>query len=330
MRDRHNRHLNYLRIAVTDRCQLSCPYCRTGLAPHLSRDQVLTFEEIVRAAKLVATQGVGRFRLTGGEPLLRRDLPGLISSLAGLPETSDLSLTTNGLLLGEAARSLADCGLKRVNISLDTLRRQRFRKLTGADALGAVMKGIEAALAADLVPLKINVVLLAGVNEDEIADFAALTFDPRLVVRFIELMPLGESRAWNRDRFLPAARVLEVLGGKGGLEPLTGNGPDRNSAGGAPGPGPARYYRYASRGIIGIIDNVSDCFCEDCNRLRLTARGILKSCLWTDGGVDLKGLFRQGVSDQEILMVIQRAVMARSVGRELDRETVYRMSEIGG
>lgn len=330
LHDRYDRHLNYLRVGVTDRCQLACPYCRSGHESHLEREELLSFEEIVRACRLVSALGINRFRLTGGEPLLRHQVADLVAALSELPETADLSLTTNGVLLAPLAGDLARAGLRRVNLSLDTLNPSRFRELTGQDSLDQVLAGMEAALAAGMEPLKINVVLLAGVNQDEILDFALLARDPRVVVRFIELMPLGETSRWNLDHLLPAKIVIDTLGRGRACEPID---PLASGPGGLTqlaGVGPARYYRVEGIGTIGVISNVSNCFCEGCNRLRLTARGLLKPCLWMEGGVDLREMFRTGATDPEIARVVEETVLSRPRRRDLGRSPGYRMSEVGG
>jgi len=282
--DRYKRPINYLRISVTDRCNLKCQYCKPledkDFLPH---KELLSFEEIIRIIKVMAKLGLRKVRLTGGEPLLRRNLSELIAQIARIPGIEDLSLTTNGILLASYARELKEAGLKRVNVSLDTLKRERFAEITQKDAFQEVWKGIESALRERLEPVKINVVSIRGFNDDEIEDLASLTFELPLHVRFIEFMPIGEN-LWEDQRVIGSEEILERLSKIAPLVPISGDLYD----------GPARRFKFEGAvGEVGVISPLSGHFCSSCNRLRLTPDGKLRSCLFSDEEVDLKAYLRK-------------------------------------
>ncbi|OGR94666.1 MAG: cyclic pyranopterin phosphate synthase MoaA [Elusimicrobia bacterium RBG_16_66_12] len=303
MTDSFARRIDYLRLSVTDRCNLRCVYCLPAQGASFSpREDVLSPAEIERLARVFAGAGISNVRLTGGEPLVRPDIVEVVERLARVPGIGDLSLSTNGVLLGALARPLARAGLRRVNISLDSLDEERFRAVTRFGRLDEVRAGIDAALAAGLSPVKLNVVVARGLNEDEVAAFAALTQSAPLHVRFIELMPMGETGFFSKERWVPLA---EILAAAGPLEPLSG-------AERPVGHGPARYYRRpGARGTVGVISALSCGFCASCNRLRLTSRGLLVPCLDGETGTDLRGPLRRGADDGELRRLLEETVRTK-------------------
>jgi cyclic pyranopterin phosphate synthase len=296
--DRFGRRITYLRVSVTDRCNLRCVYCLPASGVRwLPREEILRFEEIREVVKAGGEMGITHVRLTGGEPLVRQNLNELVRMLAGIPEITDLSLTTNGVLLGRHARALADAGLRRVNISLDTLHPERFRAITRFGTIGDVWEGISAALEVGLSPIKLNVVVMRGVNDDEIVELGRLTWDRPLHVRFIELMPMGEY--FSREKLVPAEEILVRLSSFGELEP----------AGSPAGCGPARTFAWkGAAGTVGVIGAVTQAFCAQCNRLRLTATGRLRPCLDDTAAVDLVPALRPVVDRGRLAELFQHAV----------------------
>jgi cyclic pyranopterin phosphate synthase len=317
--DSFGRSIDYLRVSVTDQCDLRCQYCRPSTLPLAQPlPNVLTNAEIVAVVRAAALLGVRKVRLTGGEPLLRHGIVELVGSLAAISGISDLSLTTNGLHLETLAPALAAAGLKRVNVSLDTLRPERFVRITGAPGLERVRRGIEAARAAGLQPVKVNAVIMRGVNDDEITDFAALTVRDGWHVRFIEVMPIGQV---NDSLLVSAAEMLAKL---------PGATPDD----GVVGFGPARGYRLpGATGTIAIISPVTDHFCRGCNRLRLTADGKLRPCLLDDGEVDLHAALHSAAAPDELAALIVQAVANKPQQHHLAQGCGPRqrtMTQIGG
>ena len=312
-----------LRISVTDRCNFRCTYCMPaeGMA-WLPRSEVLTFEEIVRVARVMVERfGIDSIRLTGGEPTVRAHLPRLVEMLAALGV--ELAMTTNGTTLRLLAKDLAAAGLTRINISCDSLRRDRFAEITKRDSLDRVLDGVDAALEAGLQPVKLNVVAMRGVNEDELIDFATFGRDKGVVVRFIEFMPLDAQQAWTNDQVLTYDDIRRTIGEVYPLEPMT-----RGSA-------PAERFRYLDgRGEIGIIASVTQSFCDSCDRVRLTAEGAFRTCLFATEEQDLRGLLRGGGSDDDIAAVIARAVAGKWAGHAINQVHFIRptksMSQIGG
>lgn len=308
--DKFCRPINYLRISVTDRCNLRCIYCMPAAGiPLYNRKEILTYEEIARLARLATSLGITKIRLTGGEPLTRQGLVDLVRMLALLPSLDDLSLTTNGTLLAGAAAALAEAGLRRVNISLDTMRSDRFSTLTRGGELKQVLAGIKRAEEVGLAPVKINTVVIRAVNDDEIGDFARRTITDGWHVRFIEIMPIGKGSPWLTSRYVSAeeirCRIEEQLGSLQPVSPVDG--------------GPARYWRIPkAQGTIGFISPVSDYFCRDCNRLRLTADGRLLPCLLADCEIELLPLLRQGGSDDQLQARFLQAITAKPQGHRLD------------
>jgi cyclic pyranopterin phosphate synthase len=310
--DTYGRRLNYLRLSVTDRCNLRCTYCMPpGGVKKLDHGQVLSLEEIARVAKVAVGLGVEKIRLTGGEPFMRRDLGVLLMALDLLRPRPDLRITTNGILLKENLPLLTRYGVSTVNISLDTLDENRFGAITGMDPetgrklFRKVWQAIEAALAAENLTVKINVVLLAGSNEDQLEDFAKLTKTLPLAVRFIEYMPVGRHTVYDDSRFISSQEVLQILKGIGDLEQL----PNR------PGDGPARRFRLAgAKGELGIISAVSSHFCATCNRLRLSAEGGLVPCLLSDAKLDLMPILRSGADDNQLINALLQAAASKPSG----------------
>ncbi len=308
-RDGHGRAINYLRVSVTDRCNLRCVYCIPSQpVVRRARQEILRYEEIVRIVEAAATLGVRKVRLTGGEPLVREGLPDLVATLAKVPGIEEISLTTNGMLLERLADPLARAGLGRVNVSLDTLRPERFARITRGGSLEQAWRGINAAERAGLNPIKLNMVVVKGLNDDELEAAARLTVNLTWNVRFIELMPIGNQGEWGPDfppaydRFLPVALMRERVAKLGTLSPARE----------ARGNGPAEIYRLeGAAGTIGFISSISRHFCAECNRLRLTADGWLRPCLLQEGEVDLRPALREGASSQAIRAIIAGAILAK-------------------
>jgi cyclic pyranopterin phosphate synthase len=287
MRDGFGRRIEYLRISVTDKCNLRCVYCmpEEGL-PWLSRRDILDYEEITAIVRVMAGMGLRRVRITGGEPLVRRDLVTLVRELAGVPGIEDIALSTNAVLLGPLARELRDAGVQRVNISLDSLRPDRVDAIARRDASHAgIFEGLAAAEAVGFDPIKINTVIMRGRNDDELEDFARITLERPWHVRFIEVMPVAENLGVSANEFVSAFEMLDSLRAIGNLEPVPGPA----------GNGPATYFRYpGARGTVGVITPMSHNYCERCNRMRLTADGKLRPCLFGDLATNLRDPLRRG------------------------------------
>lgn len=325
MKDAYHREINYLRVSVTDRCNLRCIYCMPPEGVQsLPHDDILHLEEIVTIVKAAALIGVKKVRLTGGEPLLRKGLGDLVRSITDIPGIDDIALTTNGLLLPSWVKVLKESGLNRVNISLDTLRADRYREITRNGNLDGVWRGIDAAFEYGLHPVKLNTVVIRGFNDDEVVAMAGLTLKRPLNIRFIELMPIGPSNSWTTGRFVPAEEIMSVVNNR--LGQLV---PAKISVGN----GPAQYYRLQDApGTIGFITSMSEHFCRSCNRLRLTASGSLRPCLYDGREVDLKTPLREGAGINEISDLIMRAVALKPDRHHmLDGWQDKRgMSQIGG
>ncbi|MBF0340803.1 MAG: GTP 3',8-cyclase MoaA [Magnetococcales bacterium] len=331
MEDSYGRAIRYLRVSVTDRCNLRCDYCRPAGEPLLpTHQELLTLEEIARLGRLFVDLGIDRLRLTGGEPLLRRNLIWLVRELAALPSLRELSLTTNALLLDRCATELKQAGLARVNISLDTLDPATFARITRGGELSRVLAGIEAAVGAGLKPVKINMVVMREVNDHEIPAMIDFAVQHGLVLRFIETMPVGRAGLGSAHRFVSADEIVARAchGEEKGLIPVA-----NPREGGA---GPARYFRIAgSAAEVGIISARSRHFCDTCNRMRLTSRGELVLCLGGMDQVDLKTPMRDGASDAELCEMIRQAVRNKprqhhfQVGAE-EASSLWDMSGLGG
>ncbi len=297
MLDRFQRKITRLRISVTDLCNLYCVYCKPPQGvQHMPRKEILSFEEIAMVVRCAAKLGIRSFRLTGGEPLTRRNVESLIASMSATPGVEDLAMTTNGVLLRHYARTIKDAGLMRINISLDSLREDRFRQITGGGNVRDVLDGIEAAVNVGFEQTKVNMVVMRGTNDDEIEDFARLSLDKPLEVRFIEYMAFG-CRMIEEKKFVPTAEVLDRIKKIGNLEAADAEDSCMDRPSGLSLRkmlrGPAKLYRLkGARGVLGFISPVSQPFCANCNRLRLTSDGKLRACLLSGGEVDLKSILR--------------------------------------
>jgi len=320
--DSFQRPINYLRISVTDRCNLRCIYCMPAqgieLLPH---SEILRYEEILTVAQAAVALGINKLRLTGGEPLVRSELTELVRMLSQIEGIDDIALTTNGVLLRKYATPLKEAGLKRVNVSLDTLKRDRYHHITRHGELDDVLDGIEAAKDAGLHPVKVNMVVMQGTNDDEVLDFARLTLNDGWHVRFIELMPFSTD---DHLAFVPTGEIKERLLSLGPLETcLTSHGN-----------GPAQYFRFPeAKGTVGFISPISEHFCFNCNRLRLTADGKLRPCLLSDYEMDLKNPLRNGASLEELKELIRQAVAAKPHRHHLAEGVLPKgraMRQVGG
>jgi cyclic pyranopterin phosphate synthase len=324
--DGHGRRISDLRVSVTDRCNFRCQYCMPadGL-PWLERSALLTFEEIERLVRVFASMGVDELRLTGGEPLVRRDFPQLVKMLASVPGLSDVSLTTNGYLLERDADALVAAGVNRVNVSIDSLQRDRFFHITRRDSLPQVLRGLDAlARHPSVHPIKVNAVAMRDFTEEEALPFAEFARSTAFQVRFIEFMPLDADHAWSADQVLTGEELRSIIHAVFPLEEL----PREPSA-------TARVFRFADgSGEIGFINPVSEPFCSDCNRVRLTAEGKLRTCLFSVGETDLREPLRAGASDAELASLIRDAVWRKElkhhVGEPGFRQPPRTMSAIGG
>ena len=327
LRDTFGRIADDLRISVTDRCNFRCIYCMPAAGlPWIARDEVLTFEEITRVTRiLVSDCGVRTIRLTGGEPLVRKGIEELTAMIAGLDEGLDIAMTTNGILLREKAAALKAAGLSRLNISLDTLQRDRFRNLARRDALERVLDGIRAAREAGFDRIKLNVVVMRGVNDDEVLDFARLARQEGYEVRFIEFMPLDADGIWSPESVVASREIIDAIDREFPVEPVRGERP-----------APANRYRFrdGAPGGVGVIPSVSDAFCKVCNRIRLTAEGRLRTCLFSLREHDVKALLRGGASDGEIVEFVRAAVWQKEEGHKIGQADFVKpgktMSQIGG
>jgi cyclic pyranopterin phosphate synthase len=330
MIDQYARDINYLRVSVTDRCNLRCTYCmpKEGLS-RIGHDDILRYEEILRIIRVAAGMGITKVRITGGEPLVRRGIVEFIASLGTVQEITDVSLTTNGILLKDCAEDLFAAGIRRINVSLDSLDAEKYARITRGGDLRTVLRGIRKAREAGFSPIKINIVAIKGFNDDEILEFARLTLLNPYQIRFIELMPLGSAGSENNGRYLANDFIRERIGKIGRLEPVNYKGQKSD--------GPARIYRLAGgAGEIGFISPVSRHFCHTCNRLRLTADGFLRACLLSDDEVDLKGPLRAGCSNGGIEELIRQAITRKPRQHEVFcdeghiKKCMTEMSAIGG
>jgi GTP 3',8-cyclase len=346
LNDSFNRPINYLRVSITDRCNLRCLYCMpedgVPMRPH---DEILRYEEILAVIRAAADLGISKVRITGGEPLVRLGVVDFIRSVARIPGIDDLAVTTNGMLLEQYAAEMAAAGLRRVNVSLDTLQPDKFRRMTRRGDLDKVLAGIEAAHQAGLRPVKINCVVIRDYNDDEIVDLARLALDHDWHIRFIELMPLGaEDNTCGQDTTAALAgpdlevaqpgewdKLVPVSEMRGLIETIAPLLP----ADSITGNGPARYFRFAgATGTIGFISPVTEHFCFQCNRLRLTADGRLRPCLMSDDEIDIRSLLRSGASPEELKAVLSAAIAAKPekhlLGQAKPKRRVRPMSQIGG
>jgi len=326
--DSYDRRIKNLRISITDKCNFRCVYCMPaeGL-PWLPRAEILTYEEITRLAQILTGIGVTQIRLTGGEPLVRRDVTELVRMLHGISGLESLSLTTNGVLLGKLAGPLAEAGLTRINVSLDSLVRERFAEMTRRDQLEQVLAGLETLERyPSISPIKINAVAMRGFTEAEVLDFAALARRKPYVVRWIEFMPLDADGNWERERVLTGAEIKAIL--ERDLMPLVPIDAEASST--------SRRYRFADGvGEVGFINPVSEPFCATCNRIRLTADGQLRTCLFSIDEWDLRGPMRAGASDRELADIFLEAVAHKEKKHQINEGEQFQrasrsMSQIGG
>lgn len=320
MNDNFDRTINYLRLSVTDRCNLRCRYCmpEEGIQKK-AHFQIFRNEEMLELVRAAADLGIDKVRLTGGEPLVRKGILSLVEQIKNVPGISTVVMTTNGILLEEKARLLREAGLDRINLSLDTLRADRFREITRKDLFPQVMAGLEAALSCGLSPVKINTVLMKDFNDDEIAAFGALAKEKDLEIRFIELMPVGDASPWVSRRFLSNRAVLDAL-------------PELIPSGKQHPGTPAEVYDFpGGRGRIGLINPISHKFCHQCNRIRISSEGYLLPCLHSDRKIDIRQRWGEGVSTEDIL---REAIMYKPKEHRLDlgetREAVKAMHRVGG
>jgi len=321
MKDLYQRRINYMRISVTDLCNLRCQYCmpEEGIASKKHHKQILSFEEMAEIVRVAAAIGVNKIRITGGEPLIRKDIVGFIGSISRINGINDIALTTNGLLLKVMGKELKEAGLNRLNISIDTLKPERFKEITRGGELHKVLDGIQEALRLGLKPIKLNAVVIGGFNEDEIEDLVRLTVEDDIDVRFIELMPIGEASNWAKERFISNEEIKNRIGH---MLPLEG---DPSS--------PAKYYKLPkAKGRVGFINPISSHFCGSCNRIRLTCDGKLKPCLHSNQEVDIMKVARN--NPVELKDVLEKAILLKPEKHYLytnQHEIGHRnMSEIGG
>ncbi len=323
--DSFGRIADDLRVSVTDRCNFRCTYCMPadGLT-WLPKDEILSFEELTRLLGIFVGLGVGSIKVTGGEPTVRADLPTLVSMFREVGPDLDISITTNGVLLDRLAQPLADAGVDRATVSCDSLMRHRFAEMTRRDALDKVLAGLKAAEAAGLTPIKINTVVIGGTNDEEVVDFARWARETGYEVRFIEYMPLDAQHAWERAKVVTSARILEAIDA---AFPLAAAGHDNE---------PATSYRFAdgAPGRVGVIASVTEPFCDTCNRLRLTAEGQVRACLFALEETDLRGPMRDGATDEELLALIRANVWGKWSGHRINHpdfvQPARSMSMIGG
>jgi len=326
MLDTYNRTINYLRISVTDRCNLRCRYCmpEEGIAK-LGHGEILSLEDIIRLVKVGAAIGIRKIRLTGGEPLIRRHITQLISGIHEIPEIDDIAITTNGVLFAHMAEELKTAGLDRVNFSLDTMVAEKFNFITRRDHRAEVKKAIFKALELGMEPVKINTVAIKGFNDDELLDFAKLAYDYPLHIRFIEFMPIGDLLFWNKDRMISSEEIKARIEEKYELTPTKLS----------KGSGPAVYFKLAGgQGSIGFITPMSHKFCSACNRLRMTAEGKLRGCLYDKREIDLKSALENNSSDEELKKLFLQAIALKPaehhMGEGWGKDNLRKMSQIGG
>jgi len=324
--DKFDRMLSYLRVSITDRCNLKCMYCTP---PHtqirwLSHSEILRYEEILRIIRIGVSMGISKVRITGGEPLVRKGVYDFLAELNRIPGISDISLTTNGVLLKDNLEKLRHAGIRRLNISLDTLSREKYRKITGMDAFDRVWEAMEKAAELGFAPIKINTVAMKGVNDGELIDIARISLVRPFHMRFIEYMPIGDA-GQDRGRLILAPEIMELLGEVDDIVPVNKETRD----------GPAERYRFRTGvGEIGFIRPLSHHFCAQCNRLRLTASGGLRPCLLSDRQMDIKTPLRNGASDKELEKVFLQAIQSKPVSHHLNEAQGEKvkdvMSSIGG
>jgi cyclic pyranopterin phosphate synthase len=323
--DKYNRKIEYIRISVTDRCDLKCLYCKPKDSDSLSkRRAILRFEEIARIVRCFADMGVSRIRITGGEPLVRKDIASLINQLSHINGINDLAMTTNATLLSKYAADLKEAGLKRVNISLDTLNPETFKIVCGNGELNNVLEGIREAANIGLTPVNLNTVVMRGLNDNELIDIVHFAIENRANTRFIECMPVRRIVSLSKDRFISVKEIKTLVESHFELEPA-------HSSGG----GPASYFKIKGEAIkIGFISPITQHFCGSCNRVRLTAEGILRLCLGYKDGIDLRDYIRSGISDESLKEIIVKIIQNKPQGHQFSEDKCIpieqSMSTIGG
>ncbi len=321
--DRYSRTIDYLRISITDRCNLRCIYCmpEDGIVGKAT-SEILSFEEIIRVVKVCTAIGVNKIKISGGEPLVRKGVFELLESLISLPNIKDVSLTTNGVLVKKYIKELKNAGLKRMNISIDTLDALKFRRIAGQGELADVLNGIDAAIE-DGFFVKLNVVVMQGINDNEILEFAKFAREKKLVIRFIELMPMVDNRLLSRDFYMSCEAVKNKLQSLGRLKPVYAK---------SFGNGPAQYFKMEGVSlVVGFISPISCKFCLSCNRIRLTSTGMLMPCLASSDGFDLRGPLRQN-KEEDVLALLNKAILVKPPEHDfvLSFPRQYLMSQIGG
>jgi len=325
MFDCHTRKIDYLRISITDRCNLSCQYCDPH--PFLSQGfykEILSYEEILRLVKLGVGLGISKVRITGGEPLVRRGVYDFLEKIIRIKGLNDVSLTTNGVLLKENIHKINSAGIKRINISLDTLNREKYKKITGYDCFDRVWEGIASARQYGFDPIRINAVILKGINDDELINFAQLSLSHPFQIRFIEYMPMGATTS-KKDWYIPMDEIKKKIKGAGKLTRLDSG----------PNDGPVKRYKLENaKGEIGFISPVSNHFCENCNRIRLTAKGNLRPCLLSDYEIGIKKALRAKASDRQLTDIMIKAVRSKPAGHCISKDSLSTildsMAAIGG
>lgn len=348
LKDLFSRTISYLRLSLTDRCNLQCLYCvpkeerkeerskrsLSSSSPcRLTHNDLLSYEELLRVVRVAVSLGISKLRLTGGEPLVRKNIMLFIDQLAKIDNLNDIRITTNGVLLEKFAEPLMAAGLKKINISLDTLQPKRFAHITGVDCFDRVWRGIEQAQAVGFTSIKLNTVVMRGINDDELEDFIRMSQETAMQIRFIEFMPIGSSSPWAKEVYISSDEIMERINRLsdrlGELIPVSRDRAD----------GPATMFRagQGAKGKIGFISPISHRFCERCNRLRLTSEGMLRSCLLDDRETDLRSILRQGGSEQDIQQALVTAVRNKPKGHQMEErlrnqgENCHgRMSRIGG
>ncbi len=322
--DHFDRTISYLRVSLTDQCNLRCVYCTPSPLSKLEHKELLTYEELLRVIRIAVGLGVKKVRLTGGEPLARRRVDYFLDGLADIQGLDDIRLTTNGVFLEKYHTHLLRAGVRKLNISLDTLKPERFKQITGFDEFAKVWAGIQLALEKGFSPVKVNMVAMRGVNDDEIVEFAKLALRYPLQMRYIEFMPIGNDASWGRDKLIPASEIRDRIAVLGRLTPVSQKHMD----------GPARVYELEGAvGSIGFISPMSHKFCEKCNRLRLTSEGALRSCLLSDEETDLRTVLRSGGTDDDIRNIIIKTIQSKPQGHVMDESPtgcLGQMSRIGG
>jgi cyclic pyranopterin phosphate synthase len=326
MLDNFCREINYLRISVTDRCNLRCRYCmpEEGIDKTV-HNNILSFEKLARLVKVATTVGIRKIRLTGGEPLVRKEIPSLIEFISQIDSVDDIAITTNGILFPEMACDLKKAGLQRVNFSLDTLQEEKYKYITRVGELHQAEKAIMKALELDLHPVKINTVVIKGFNDDEILNFAHLAYTYPLHIRFIEFMPIGDLLYWKKDRIMTAAEMENVIREKYNLQ----------AARVVKGNGPAKYFKLeGGLGSVGFISPMSNHFCSECNRLRMTAEGKLRGCLYDKREIDLHDAINKGASDEDLRQLFIKAINLKPPEHHMDQgwgiDNERKMYQIGG